>query len=196
METTLDTLNIATLCGSLRQKSLNRQLLRNLPNIAMSDMAFSEVEQFSTLPPYNQDIENRSMPAHLDTIAKRLRSFNGVVIATPEYNHSVPGFFKNTIDWLSRLEQQPFDGKTVSIMAVSPSECGGTRGLDHLKDILAPLGAHVIDDPRIAVHATSETFGDDGVLRDEGVAKAIREHLEALRHMIRERTDQRRSQIA
>src|SRR5215471_12146528 len=103
------TLNVVSICGSLRKGSFNAMVQRLLPSPAPS---------FADFPLYNADIQNSTgFPAPVNTLADAIRAADGVIFCTPEYNFSVPGGLKNAIDWVSRLANQPFAGKPVALQS-------------------------------------------------------------------------------
>src|ERR1043166_1863324 len=81
-------------------------------------------------PPYHGDVEhNDGIPAPAHELSKRLQAADAFIIASPEYNASMPGYLKNAIDWASRLRPQPFNGRQGMLLSASPSMAGGNRGL-------------------------------------------------------------------
>ncbi|MBV8109553.1 MAG: NAD(P)H-dependent oxidoreductase, partial [Hyphomicrobiales bacterium] len=106
------TLNVVSICGSLRKGSFNAMVQRLLPSLAPDGMTVKPAPSFADFPLYNADIQNSSgFPAPVNTLADAIRAADGVIFCTPEYNFSVPGGLKNAIDWVSRLANQPFAGK-------------------------------------------------------------------------------------
>jgi chromate reductase, NAD(P)H dehydrogenase (quinone) len=115
------TLDVLTICGSLRKGSYNRVLMNALPALAPAGMRLSEAPPFSEFPLYNFDIQNASgFPPAVITLADAIRAADGLIIVTPEYNFGIPGGLKNAIDWLSRLKDQPFAGKPIALQSASP----------------------------------------------------------------------------
>mgnify|MGYP000922530508 CR=1 FL=1 len=97
------------------------------------------------LPLYDEDLEHEPPQSVLD-LRERVRGADGLLFATPEYNGSMPGMFKNLIDWTSRYRPQPFDGKHGLLLSASPSMAGGNRGLWALRMPLEHLGARIYPD--------------------------------------------------
>src|SRR5215212_12021155 len=96
--------NLITICGSLRKGSYNRMVMNLLPGLAPAGMAIKEAPSFAEFPLYNADIQNTTgFPAAVNVLADAIRSADGVIIVTPEYNFSTPGGLKNALDWVSRL---------------------------------------------------------------------------------------------
>lgn len=168
---------IVTLCGSLRQSSFNQSLLGALPALAPADWTFQSLAGLGDMPLYNQDIEEHDgFPGPVQRMAEAIRSADGLVIATPEYNYGPPGVLKNAIDWLSRVEDQPFEGKPVSLMSASPSPMGGIRGQMGLRPVFVALKALVTARPEVAVASAHERFRD-GALAHEQTEGVISDHL-------------------
>lgn len=143
-----DTLKIVTLLGSLRKGSFNAMVAHTLPKIAPAGMQVDALPSIADIPLYDADIQQEEgFPRSVEAIAERIRSADGVVIVTPEYNYSVPGGLKNAIDWLSRLPEQPLAGKPVLIQTSSMGAIGGARCQYHLRQILVFLDAMVMNKP-------------------------------------------------
>lgn len=143
-----DTLKIVTLLGSLRKGSFNAMVAHTLPKIAPAGMQVDALPSIADIPLYDADIQQEEgFPRSVEAIAEQIRSADGVVIVTPEYNYSVPGGLKNAIDWLSRLPEQPLAGKPVLIQTSSMGAIGGARCQYHLRQILVFLDAMVMNKP-------------------------------------------------
>ncbi|MGL4858134.1 MAG: NADPH-dependent FMN reductase [Enterobacteriaceae bacterium] len=142
-----DTLHIVTLLGSLRQGSYNGMIARALPELAPVEMEIKALPSIATIPLYNADLQQQGMPEEVTELALQIRQADGVIIVTPEYNYSVPGALKNAIDWLSRVENQPFANKPVALQTCSMGPIGGARCQYHLRQIMVFLNAHVLNKP-------------------------------------------------
>jgi len=169
--------DILTICGSLRKASFNRQLLGAFEEIAPQDWTFTAAPPLDALDHYNQDIEEKEgFPAKVTEFAEAIRAADAVVIASPEYNFSVPGVLKNALDWLSRLDDQPFKEKPVSIVSASLSPMGGIRGQLALRQVLLALQADLTSRPEVAVAFASDRFVD-GKLEHEQTRDVIEAHI-------------------
>jgi chromate reductase len=137
-------LNVLGISGSLRRGSYNTRLLETIKAMLPPGMAL-EIAAFDGLPIYNGDDEDKSgiPPSALDFIG-RIRVADAVIIATPEYNFSIPGGLKNAIDWVSRIKQQPFRHKRVGIVGASGGPIGTARSQYHLRQALQALEAYVM----------------------------------------------------
>src|ERR1051326_7032788 len=124
---------VAGIAGSLRLRSLNRALLRATQELAPSGMQI-DILDLKDVPLYNQDVEDAGAPAAVLQLREAVRASDGLLIATPEYNHGVPGVMKNTIDWLSRPPgQSALNGKPTAIMGASPGFTGTARSQSQLR---------------------------------------------------------------
>ena len=143
------TLNVLVFGASLRAESLNAQLAALAARVAQQNGAtvvHASMRDFE-VPPYDGDAEQANgIPKGADELRRRLVDCDAVIIASPEYNASLPGILKNLIDWASRFRPQPFDGKQFLLMSASPSMVGGNRGLWALRMPLEHLGARVYPD--------------------------------------------------
>jgi chromate reductase, NAD(P)H dehydrogenase (quinone) len=173
-------LNVITICGSLRKGSYNRLLMNALPGLAPAGMSLKEAPSFAEFPLYNFDIQNASgFPAPVNTLADAIRAADGVVFNTPEYNFSLPGGLKNALDWVSRLQNQPFAGKPIAIQSASPGPLGGGRVQYHLRTMMVFLDALVLNKPEVFVGNCIPKFDEQtGELKDEATRGFIKQQLE------------------
>src|SRR3954447_25937031 len=110
----MPTLNVLSICGSLRKGSYNAIVQRALPSLAPEDMTIKPAPSFAEFPLYNADIQNSTgFPSAVNPLADATRPADGVIFCAPVYGFTIPGGLKNPIDWLSRLQNQPFAGKPV-----------------------------------------------------------------------------------
>jgi chromate reductase len=122
-------------------------------------------------PPYDQDVElAKGLPSGARELHDKLLSVDGFIIASPEYNASMSGVLKNTIDWVSRFRPQPFNGKQALLMAASPSMSGGKVGLWALRVPLEHLGARVYPD-MFALAQAHQAFDALGKIADPKLQK-------------------------
>jgi chromate reductase, NAD(P)H dehydrogenase (quinone) len=122
-------------------------------------------------PFYDQDVEMSSgIPAGAQEFCRRLKAADAFVIASPEYNASMPGNLKNSIDWTSRFRPQPFNGKQGLLMSASPSMAGGNRGVWSLRIPLEHLGARVYPD-MFSLAQSHEAFNASGLLINDVLQK-------------------------
>ena len=151
--------------GSLRKASLNDRLA-SLAEKAVKDKGGvvdrACIADFDA-PFYDQDIEAESgIPLGVQHFADRLKAADALIMASPEYNASMPGAVKNLIDWTSRMRPQPFNGKQALLMSASPSMVGGNRGLWSLRIPLEHLGTRVYPD-MFSLAQAHKAFADDAL---------------------------------
>ncbi len=160
------TLRILGISGSLRRGSYNSAALRAAPELAPRDM---RVESFDIahIPLYNEDVKQQGFPSPVEELRHRVREADGVLLATPEYNYSIPGVLKNAIDWVSRPPEQPFDGKPIAIMGASPSALGTGRAQYHLRQCFVFLNGLVMNRPEVMIAQASSKFDAEGKLIDQ-----------------------------
>src|ERR1700674_439459 len=120
------TLNVLSICGSLRKGSYNGIVQRALPALAPDGLKIIVAPSFADFPLYNADVQSASgFPTSVNKLPEAIRAADGVIFNTPEYNFSIPGGLKNAIDWVSRLQNQPFAGKAVALQSASAGPVGG-----------------------------------------------------------------------
>ena len=165
--------NILVFGGALRADSLNDQLAALAAEAATETGATvnrATMKDFDC-PSYDGDVETSvGIPAGAQAFAKRLNENDAFIIASPEYNASMPGCLKNVIDWTSRLRPQPFNGKQACLLSASPSMAGGNRGLWALRIPLEHLGARVYPD-MFSLAQAHEAFDSDGNIRNDLLKK-------------------------
>ena len=165
-------LDIVSLCGSLRAGSLNGMALRLAGECMPPGMAL-EVIEWSLVPPFNADVLEQGMPAPVQRIRDRIARADGVVIATPEYNFSLPGMFKNLIDWLSRGVDQPLAHKPVAILSAATGPLGGARVQYDLRRVLLFVNAMVLVKPEVFIGNAQSKFASDGQCIDEATRQFV-----------------------
>jgi chromate reductase len=179
-------IKLVALLGSLRKGSYNAMLMRALPGLAAAGATIEEGPTVGGLPLYNADDQNATgFPAGVEALAKAITAADGVIIVTPEYNFSVPGALKNALDWVSRMNPQPFVEKPVAIQSASTGPMGGERGQLHLRQVLVFLKALTFTTPEVIVGVAQTKFDEKGQLVDEPTKKAIAAQLEAFAGFVR-----------
>jgi chromate reductase, NAD(P)H dehydrogenase (quinone) len=155
------TIEVVTICGSLRRGSYNRALMRALPALAPARMRLTEAPPFDGFPFYNADLHGSAgVPADVVALADAIRAAHAVIIVSPEYNWTIPGALKNAIDWLSRLKDQPFKGKAVALQSATGGPLGGSRMQYHLRMALTFLNAYIFGTPEIFVGQAHTKFDE------------------------------------
>jgi chromate reductase, NAD(P)H dehydrogenase (quinone) len=181
-----DTLNVITIYGSLRSGSFNAALARTLPKLAPPGMTIGPAPPWSAFPIYNADDQAASgFPAPVQILADAIRKADGVIIVSPEYNYGLPGGLKNAIDWLSRLENQPFKDKPVAIQSATGGPLGGSRVQYQWRQVFVFLDAHVFLRPEVFVGSAQTKFDDKLELKDQPTIDFIKQQLAAFDKYIR-----------
>ncbi len=172
-------LKVLTICGSLRKGSYNHALVRALPALAPAEMTLSEAPSYETFPFYNADIQDSAgFPGVVTDFAEAVRAADGIIIVTPEYNWSIPGALKNTLDWVSRMKDQPFKEKPVAIQSASQGPLGGARMQYHLRMALTYMNAFVFGTPEIFVGVAQNKFDKDSLeLKDQPTKDIVKQQL-------------------
>ncbi len=169
---------ILGISGSLRTGSVNSKLIREAARL-YGETEFEEADL--NLPLYNGDDEDRDgLPASVQTLVEQIAAADGIVISTPEYNAAIPGVLKNAIDWLSRIEDQPFNGKPIAIMGASKGALGTARSQYHLRQVFIFLNGLVMNRPEVFVGSAHNKFDDQGKLTDKDTRDFLKTYCEAL----------------
>jgi chromate reductase len=171
-------LDIVGLCGSLRADSVNRMAL-NLAASLMPDGMRMEAVEWREIPPFDGDVLAKGMPPAVLALRERIRRADGVLIATPEYNFSIPGVFKNVLDWVSRGEDQPFANKPVAILSASPGPVGGARVQYDLRRVMLFMNAMVLAKPEVFIGGAGAKFDAAGQCTDETTRKFVGDQMRA-----------------
>jgi chromate reductase len=172
-------ITILGICGSLRKASYNRGALRAAQKLC-PEGAKLEIFELDGIPIFNQD-EDSNPPARVVEFKKRIRAADAILIATPEYNYSVPGPLKNAIDWASRpYGDNAWDGKPVALMSAALSMGGGVRAQYHLRQSFVFLNMEAVMQPEVAIGNAPKSFDEQGNLTDETSKKLIGQLLQKL----------------
>ena len=159
-----DTLHILAFVGSLRAGSYNRMLFDAAVALAPRGMRFTEAD-LRSLPLYDDDLRlEQDYPEPSRRLRAAIAAADGLLIVSPEYNHTVPGVLQNAIDWASRPPDQPFKGKPVAIMGASTGRLGTVRMQHGLRSSLESLEAHALLKPEVMISSARETFDETGLV--------------------------------
>ncbi len=172
-------MKILGFAGSLRAASFNRSLLKAAVELAPAGM---DIETFDLagIPPFNQDLEAQPPEAVKDFKAA-IRAADAILIATPEYNYSIPGVLKNAIDSASRpYGDNAFDGKPLAIMGASIGAFGSARAQYQLRQTFVFLNVYALNQPEVMVATAQDKFDGSGRLTDEPTRQRVKGLLEAL----------------
>jgi chromate reductase len=158
--------DVVGFAGSLRHASYNRALLRAAAELAAPKLHVV-VHDLSPIPLYNADVEAEGVPSAVMELRAAVRQADGLLIATPEYNHGVPGVLKNTIDWLSRPPRESaLNGKVAAIIGASPGMTGTARSQTQLRQAFVFTNTYALLQPEVLVARAHEKFDADGRLTD------------------------------
>ena len=182
---------VCGIAGSLRQKSYNRALLRAAVELQPAGMEIRIFDRMAEVPLYNQDVEDAGEPEPVGALRRSIAEADALLIATPEYNHGVPGVLKNAIDWASRPPRgSVLNGKPAAIFGASTGVTGTARAQAQLRLSFVFTQTAALLQPEILVYRAHEKFDADGRLVDERtrefVGKLLRELADWTRRLRRE----------
>jgi chromate reductase len=147
-------MRVLGISGSLRRGSLNSALLRTAAERLPGGAELVEFDRLGDVPPYSEDAEAIPVPEAVAELREAIRSADAVLIATPEYNHSLPGQLKNALDWASRpAGRSSLNGKPAAAIGASKSMFGGVWAQAELRKVLAAMGGRVIEAELPVAHA-------------------------------------------
>ena len=153
--------------GSLRAGSLNQQLLRLSAEELPEDVELDVYDGLAEIPPYDQDLDDLQ-PDEVERLKEAIATADAILVATPEFNGSIPGQLKNAFDWVSRpLVENPIRSKPVAVIGASTSSFGGIWAQRELKKVLGIMGARVLEAELPVAKADVRLADPDPELRDE-----------------------------
>jgi len=178
-------MRVVGICGSLREGSLNRALLAAAAAGLPPGVEFAEWTGLETLPAYDPDADGRLAGPAVARLRRVLAAADAILIATPEYNASIPGALKNALDWASRpFPDNSLRGKPVAVVGASTGVFGAVWAQADLRRVLKTIGADVIE-TALPVAGAHNAFTAGGALRDRRLAAALRAIVgELLRHSL------------
>lgn len=154
-------MRVLGISGSLRSGSLNSALLRAAAERLPAGAELVEFERLREVPPYDEDVELEVAPAVVEELRQAVRSADAVLIATPEYNHSIPGQLKNALDWVSRpAGKSALNGKPAAAIGASTGMFGAVWAQAELRKVLGALGGRVVEAELPIGHAKELLDGD------------------------------------
>ncbi|WP_037253128.1 NADPH-dependent FMN reductase [Roseobacter sp. SK209-2-6] len=175
---------LLTISGSLRAEATNRKLLREAVRLfGLAQMTEADLR----LPLYDGDDEARDgVPSVVQALADQIAQADAVVISTPEYNKGPSGVLKNALDWVSRTQGNPWDGKPVAVMSAAAGRAGGERAQMVLRGFLTPFQPRLITGPEVHLAGSGEAFSEDGRLLSDHYASTLERLMQKLRKEIQE----------
>ncbi len=165
--------------GSLRKESYNTKLL----HLAVEMFGPSEFTMGNIrFPLFDNDLQqSEGIPAEVQLLSDQIAAADAVIIASPEYNQSLPGGLKNALDWVSRTEGSPWKHKPVAIVNAAAGRTGGARSNYSLRLALAPFNTRLMQGPEVLVALARKEFDEDGKLENERYVKVLKTLMEDLR---------------
>lgn len=174
-----DPLRILGIAGSLRRASYNRLALEAAKSLVPEGARLDSFE-LDDIPIFNQDAEQPA-PEPVRRFKEAIRAADAILIATPEYNYSIPGVLKNAIDWASRpYGDSAWAGKPVAIMGASPGLFGTARAQYHLRQVFVFLDMHAVNQPEVMIGQAAQRFDEQGRLTDDKTREKIAQLLASL----------------
>jgi NAD(P)H-dependent FMN reductase len=168
---------ILAFCGSARLQSFNRKFLAEAVEAARAagcEVTLADLNEF-VLPIFNGDLEDRDgMPENAARLVALVAGSHALLVASPEYNSMITPLLKNTIDWCTRADDNPFEGRVAAVISASPGIHGGVRSLQLAQQLLLKVGCLVVPGQCILPHA-DKAFDAQGRLVDERVRKSVQD---------------------
>jgi chromate reductase, NAD(P)H dehydrogenase (quinone) len=159
-------MEILGLSGSLRRDSHNTRLLAGTRKLLPSGVELVIFDQLAAVPPFNEDDEHLTPPA-VAALRAAIAGADAVLVATPEYNASIPGTLKNALDWVSRpVSTTPLRDKPAAVIGASTSLFGAVWAQAEVRKVLSTIGARVVD-RELPIAQADEALGQDGLPREE-----------------------------
>lgn len=176
----MERLHLLGICGSLRRGSYNRMLLQTVIGMLPDEMTVEPTE-IDDIPLYNADLDTAEPPKAVRRFREQIAAADGLLIASPEYNYSVPGGLKNAIDWASRpANNSVLNGKPIAIMGAAGGRFGTVRGQLNWRQVFLSTGSYVMLKPELHVPNSAQTFDANGTLRDESLREFIQTYVDAV----------------
>lgn len=169
------------LSGSLRDDSTNTRLLKEAARL-FGEASFTLLDV--NFPLYDADDEDATgVPAIVQKAADQIAGADAVIISTPEYNKGPSGVLKNALDWISRAEGKPWNGKPVAVMSAAAGRAGGERAQMILRGFMVPFRPRILQGPEIHLADSRNQFDEDGRLKGEIYVRELTQLMSALRAM-------------
>lgn len=181
-----DQIKLVGISGSLRNGSFNTMLLNAAAQLLPEDVSMNIIS-FKDIPLYNADFDlpiARERPPAVEELRKAIAEASGLLIASPEYNYSIPGGLKNAIDWASRGEDSPLLHKPVAVIGATPGLWGTVRMQTAFHPVFVFLDMRPVYKPEVMVAQADKKFDKDGHLVDQIAKKLIKQKLQTLKDLI------------
>jgi chromate reductase len=172
-------MKILGLSGSLREGSHNTRLLRGAGRLLPDGVELVVYDRLGAIPPFNED-EEATPPQAVRELKEAIADADGLLIATPEYNSSIPGVLKNALDWASRPRAgTPLAGKPAAVIGASTSLFGAVWAQAETRKVLGSTGARVVD-RELPVGQAEDALGEDGLPLDGDAVESLQATLDEL----------------
>jgi chromate reductase len=176
----MERLNLVGICGSLRRGSYNRMLLQIVIGMLPDDVTVTTAE-IGDIPLYNADLDTADPPAPVRRFREQIAAADGLLIASPEYNYSVPGGLKNAIDWASRpANSSVLNQKPIGIMGTAAGRFGSVRAQLNWRQVFLFTESYVMLKPELIVPNAAQVFDANGTLQDEALREFIQTYVDAI----------------
>lgn len=181
-----DHIHLIGVSGSLRKGSFNTMLLKAAAQLLPADTTM-DIVSIADIPLYNADLDlptSEKRPVSVEKFRKAIADADGILIASPEYNYSIPGTLKNAIDWASRGKDSPLLHKPIALIGATIGMWGTVRMQAHFQNIYLYMNMKPVYKPEILVAKAESKFDKDGNLIDETTKKLLSQKLETLKDLI------------
>ena len=180
MNVSTHVVKILGMSGSLRRDSYNKAALRAALDL-LPEGAELKIIDLAPIPFFNEDLEGQALPEAVLELASGVQAADALLLATPEYNYSVPPVLKNAIDWISRPSTGAFViGKPAALMSASTGMFGGARAQYHLRQTCVVCNIMPLNHPEVFIMQAQNKFDQDLRLTDDFTRNAIKNLLQAL----------------
>lgn len=189
-ETTVTIANVIAISGSLRKASYNMAALRAAQRMQPDGMQINILD-YADVPVYNGDVEAAGLPESVKRVRATISAADAILIATPEYNYSIPGVLKNVIDWMSRKDPEhpdqplPLFHKPLGIIGASAGQFGTTRAQLHLRQICVYTNMVPLNQPEVLIGHAHDRFNASGEITDASTRDFLATFLQSLLLWIR-----------
>jgi chromate reductase len=172
-------MQILGLAGSLRRDSYNSRLLLGARGLLPAGVELVLFDELAAIPPFNEDQELQTPPA-VAALKAAIAAADAVLVATPEYNASIPGVLKNALDWVSRpVAETPLRGKPAAVVGASTGLFGAVWAQAETRKVLSTIGARVVD-RELPIAQADEALGADGLPREREAVEELSALLDEL----------------
>lgn len=172
---------VLAIAGSLRRDSFNRRLLQAAATLAPAGMQVQVHDGLAALPMFDEDIEGAMQPSDaVPSLWREVAQADALLIATPEYNQSLPGVLKNAIDWMSRSRPSVLAGKPVAVVGATSGRWGTRLAQAALRQVLVACQSRVVPGPSLFLADAAAAFDGEGRLLDAAASQAMQRLLAAL----------------